>query len=719
MATSVPAGAAPGLFAAAPPPLPRLREDIKLLPGPRSADGSRSWLLHDPVRNVFFQIGWREFQILSQWKGSSLDSIVDSINRGNTLTTDPEEVGKIARFMTDSELVLLAGPDDRAAWTRRIDGLRNKSFSRLFQENLFLRVPLLNPDRFLTATAGLSRIFFSRGFWALTLVAAIVALILVARQWDHFISTFPYFFSIQGMLIYGAALTFAKVIHELGHAYAAKRHGLRVPSMGVAFLVLWPVLFTDTTDSWRLRWGHQRFVVAGAGMAAEIGLAAWALLLWTVVPPGPLQSALFALATATWILTLVVNLNPLIRFDGYFLLSDALGLENLQPRAFGLLRHKFRRICLGLSTADPEPALSDNLRRGMLLYALGALIYRVVLALGIGLLLYYFAFKLLGIFALATVVVVMLFQPLFREIRSIFTSGDEMLKPARLIVFGGVLLALAGLVFYPWQGTVSAPAIRKTQTESRVYTPVAARLVTVDIASGDTVRKGQKIAVLESPEIEFRLKNAAARIDSLRLVADRIRFRQDIADQEAIARQQLAKAIAEQSGYQAQLDALTLRAPFDGAVGWISSSARPGAWVRPSEPVALLIDPRKSFLTAYLQEDDLARVRPGSDARFYAFGVTDRPVAATIRSIAPSAAPTIRDTALASIYGGPIAARAGENGTALPEGGLYEVRLQLSETLSPSGREQTGIVKISAEPESFARRIWRQVRSVMIRESGF
>lgn len=519
------------------------------------------------------------------------------------------------------------------------------------------------------------------------------------------------------------ALSFAKVIHELGHAYAAKRHGLRVPSMGIAFLVFWPVLFTDTTDSWRLRSGRQRFVVAGAGMAAEIALAAWALLLWPLLPPGAVQSAVFALATATWILTLIVNLNPLIRFDGYFLLSDALGVENLQPRAFALLRHGFRKWCLGVASTDPEPGLSDGLRRGMALYAVGALAYRVFLAVGIGVLLYYMAFKLLGIVALTAVIAIMIVQPFIKELRTLFGKGQTLVRPLRLIVFLGVVAGGVGLIFYPWQGTVSAPATLKAAAQSHVFSPYAAQVATVHVKRGDAVARGTPIATLSSPEIEYRLQNATARAETFELVIDRIRFREDIADQETIVRQQLAQTVAEAAGYRAQLDALVLRAPFDGTIIWLADDARPGNWIRPDGAVALVVDASRNVMTAYIEESDLARITIDARGKFYAYGDTAAPAPAVIRSIAPAATDSLRDRALASIHGGPIPVRAGPDNAIIPEGGIYEARFHIEKQTAASpqalSREVTGVMRIEARSESIARRLWRQINTVLVRESGF
>lgn len=719
-----PGMAPPGMIvtAAGAPSVPRLREDIRLLQGPRSADGNQSWLIHDPVRNAFFRIGWREFEILSRWDRGSPEAIAEAVRRGSTVEADAAEVERVARFLIECELVTLSGPQQKQGWLKRVEAARNKSLSRRFQQNLFLRVPLVSPDGFLKATMPAARLFFTRGFWILTALVTLFALAMVGQEWDRFVGTFPYFFSVPGIITYALALTFAKAIHELGHAYAAARHGLRVPSMGVAFLVFWPVLYTDTTDTWRLRSGRDRFLVSAAGMIAEIGLAAWALLLWCFVPPGAVQSALFALATATWLLTVAINVNPLMRFDGYFLLSDALGVENLQPRAFALLRYRFRTVCLGITAMDPEPALSERMRRTLTVYGAATLVYRISIALGIGMLLYYFTFKLLGILALAGVMVTMVVQPAVREARGMVAPGSRLVHPLRLLLFVAFLGGLVALVLYPWQTTVSAPAALKAAAESRVYAPIPARVVELKVASGDRVQAGEPIAQLDSPDLRFRLRKAEIEAENYRLVIDRIQFRPDIADQEAVAREEMAQALAEAAGYRERIASLTLRAPFDGIVTSVSDGIHPDAWVTPSDALALVIRPGDQILTAYVDEDDVSRLAPGASGRFYPFGSTGDPLAVELVSMSPAAVRTIRDRSLSSVHGGPIAAREGNGGVAIPEKGVYEAKLRPKGGLTrdaASLREMTGIVKLDGEKRSIAGRVWTQVHSTLIRESGF
>ena len=161
--------------------------------------------------------------------------------------------------------------------------------------------------------------------------------------------------------------------------------------METAFLVLWPVLYTDTNDAWKLPSVRQRQLINAAGVAAELALACLALLACHLLPEGPLRAAAFLLATTTWIMTLAVNLNPFMRFDGYFLMSDALGIENLHEHAFALGRWRLREWLFDLREAAPEPLVSGQ-TLALDLVCIWRLLYRLVPFVGIALLVYHLFF---------------------------------------------------------------------------------------------------------------------------------------------------------------------------------------------------------------------------------------------------------------------------------------------------------------------------------------
>ena len=300
-----------------------LRENLQLLPGPALEGGSPSWTLHDPPKNQFFRIGRLEFEALSRWSSAlrgavSAQQVTDAINNETTVKTSRDEIEALNNFFTHNCLLAPGNPVSAAIISHR----RNKKTNPLLwliHNYLFLRIPLFKPDAFLDATLPFVKILASKPIQYLFLLMSILSLYLVSRQWQSFLNTFAYFFSLEGLFYYTTALVFVKIFHELGHAYIAKYYGIRVPTLGIALIVLMPMLFTDTTESWKLTDRKARMRIVVAGMATELALAIIATFLWCFIGDGPLRSACFIVATVTWITSLAMNISPFMRFDGYYL----------------------------------------------------------------------------------------------------------------------------------------------------------------------------------------------------------------------------------------------------------------------------------------------------------------------------------------------------------------------------------------------------------------
>ncbi|MFT9458733.1 MAG: hypothetical protein ABF611_04150 [Acetobacter orientalis] len=187
----------------------------------------------------------------------------------------------------------------------------------------------------------------ARRLWTFLLSNAALVLVLISQQWDTFVQDARELWSWQGALIISGAIFVAKAFHELGHGLAAKRYGCRVPAMGLALLVMCPILWTKTTNAWRLTKRHERIAIDAGGVTAELLLGVFAAWLWLFLPDGSATEAALALAASTWILAVTVYFNPLMRFDGYYITSDLLHIENMQERTFPYARWRLRTTIFG------------------------------------------------------------------------------------------------------------------------------------------------------------------------------------------------------------------------------------------------------------------------------------------------------------------------------------------------------------------------------------
>jgi len=698
--------------------LPALRDDLRLLPGPDAADGTPSWNIYDPVRHRYFRVGWPAFEMLSRWSLGRASAVVTTIRAQTTCEVDGQDVEDLVKFLLANQLTREAPGGDTEAYAAQARALRPGWRRWLVHQYLFFRIPVVRPDAFLRRTLRwVEPCFAPATGWALLILGA-VALHLVGRQWDAFLSTFLHFFTWQGLLVYAAAQIFVKVLHELGHAYTAVRQGCRVPVMGVAFLVLFPVLYTDVTDAWRLRSRRARLAVGAAGMLTELGVAAIATFAWTFLPDGPLRSVAFVVGTTSWGLTLLVNLNPFLRFDGYYLLSDWWGVPNLQQRSFALGRWKLREILFDLGDETPVD-VSPRERVRLVAFAWCTWIYRFFLFVGIALLVYHLFPKALAIVFFVVEIAFFIGFPVLGELRVWWERRDEARRTLRfaLVAGGGVALLLA--LVLPWRTSVALPAVLEAERSASVFAPEPARIATMRVTEGQHVAAGDVLVTLEAPGLVHR-----ARVSARRIAALRIRARRAVASDEARAAlrvflEQLAEEESMRTGLEERLAALTLRAPVDGVVTHVAYALHPGRWVNPQLALVHVADPSRLELRALAPEREIGRLREGQQARFVPEAPERASLRATVREIGLADLPSFDSPYLASIYGGAIAVRPDSvEGDLEPESSVYRVRLAPHSQPEWPGQVVRGSVHVQGTAESLARRLFDAVLAVLIRETG-
>ena len=698
--------------------LPPLRQDINLYPGPRKRDGSPTWSLHDPVNNRFFRIGWLEFELLSRWQSGDAETVRQQVNDGTTLHADLSHVMELLDFLKTSQLIQARG---KQAITELYDKAmtgRKHIASWLLQNYLFLRIPLVRPDSFLTRTLPWIRFVFTRGF-ALALVATtLLGIYLVMRQWDSFQQTFLYFFTLEGMLLFAVAMFIAKVIHELGHAYTAKRYGVRVPTMGIALLVLWPVLYTDTSEAWKLPGRRQRLAIAAAGMAAELALASMATLLWSFLPDGPLRSAVFMIATTSWVITLFINLNPFLRFDGYYLLSDFLEVQNLQDRSFALGKWKLRQLILGINDPSPDDFNAQQ-RKLLITYAYSVWIYRFFLFLGIALLVYFFFFKVAGVFLMVTEVAWFIARPVYRELRIWYDMRDRIRWNRNTVTSLMLLLLLVFALVYPISTSVRVPAVLKYAAYTQIHAPNPARVEDVHVSKGDRVESGQRLITLNSPELDYNEEQAQLRVATLKEHMLRQSAHAELLETQQVVQQQLIEAMTELDGFRREQAQLQITAPYSATVIQWDPDVQPGRWVNENLRLGMLVDTGSAAIQGYVEEKDVGRLTVGRDGRFYPDNLDQEPLDVRLIAIDQVNASSLDEPYLASVYDGPLPVNRTDSGELVSDTSLFRLHLALQSTLSGVPQITRGSVLLDGEPESLLQRIWRFVSAVLVRESGF
>lgn len=719
----------PAAAAGKPPDrLPRLRPELKVLDN--RAEGST---VYDPVRGRYFHIDKATAQLLALWaRCATAAELARQAEADYGQQVDGATIAALSRFLTGNELVVIEGEAEWRGQLAQQRRTRQGWIAWAIHNYLFVRIPLVRPQRALQRIAPLLAVFYTRTAALLIGGIGVAGLYLVSRQWDEFTGTFSYFFSLEGALTYVVALAIVKSLHELGHAVTAVRYGCRVPAMGISFMVLVPMLYTDVTDAWRLPSSRQRLAIDAAGLVVETALACIATFAWAFLPDGPLRSLAFATATTGWVLSLGLNLNPFMRFDGYYILSDLVGFANLQPRAFAVGRWRLRELLFGLGDPPPEPLTRRQLA-WLTVYAWAVWIYRLILFTGIALLVYAMSFKLLGVFLFFVEIIYFIALPIWREIREWLTMRDRSFFGRRGMILSALAAGMVGATLVPWQTAISIPALIEDADELQIYPRRPAKIIATHVQIGDRVAPGSPIVDLASPELDHEIALTERKVA---LIEWRLARRAgDAADRsETIVLEQTLKSLrARLAGLRSERAELSIVSDRFGIVAEIDPHLQPGRWLRIGDLVAIVRGQERLALRGYVGESDARRIDLSQNAHFVPEDLLSAGRMVALVQVAAVGSAVMDIPELASHYGGAVASRP-RGGEAASASEPRDVRSKArplvpvasqfvvtGRVLDGGGvpRVLRGTLHARGRGESLAARAWRQVLKVLVRESGF
>ena len=697
--------------------LPPLREDLRLIPGAPGADGSPVWVIVDPVRGKYFQIGWAAYQILSRWSGRSAAVVLSQIHADTTCRATTQDIDDLLRFLYRNHLMREPPQGGYRAYAAQAEAVRPQWLMWLVHHYLFFQIPLVQPDRFLRATLPFVDWLFSKSVAWIVALIGLAGVYLVSRQWDAFTATMVHFFTPRGLALYVLSLAIVKIFHELGHAYTATRYGCRVPTMGIAMMVMVPMLYSDTSDAWKLTSRRQRAAIGAAGMIVECGLAALAIFAWNFLDDGVARSLVFIVATTSLMVGAAINLSPFMRFDGYFVLSDWLGIPNLHERAFAFGRWQLRRLLLGLDRPMPEPVAAAK-RRFLVCFAWGVWAYRFTLFLGIALMVYHYFFKLLGLILFAIEIGWFIVLPVMGELKTWWALRGEIVERRRGWLSAGVLACVIALLFVPWSDRISLPAVLESTPHATIYAPAPGRIVELGVIEGRQVGVGDRLVMLESPALENDMALTSKRIE-----VEQLRAQRQFVDREQLAKHQvtletLRARLSQLEGLLQQQQNLSLTAPIAGVVTDRAEALHVGQWINKELALAYVIDPAGEELHALAPETEVGYLHAGQSARFIPQGPERPSLEAQVAEIRDIDESSFTVPYLLSVYGGDVPVREDAHHRLKPETSVYRVTLHLVESPPRWNQAVRGTVLVKGPRISFAQRVWEKSARIFIRESG-
>ena len=697
--------------------LPKIRDDLKLLETSVAEDGSKRWLLFDPIQNKYFNIGIDAFDLISNWQSDiELEEFLKILEQ-KKYEIDKESLQIFIDFLINNNLIIC----EDLKYTNRMKNIQKQSkqniFKWLIHNYLFIRVPLLKPDNWLEKNKNKVDFFYSTLWQNIILVLGFIGVVFALRDWENFISTFMYLFSKEGLFYYFLSLVFVKSFHELGHAFTAKKLGCKVPTMGVAFLVLFPVLYTDTTNAWKLKSKYQRLRIVVAGMKVELYLALIATFLWSFIPDGIFRSILFIIATTSWISSLLINFSPFLRFDGYYALSDITDSKNLQPRSFSMARWFIRKNFLGLEEQKPE-ILSKQKETFFITYAILTWIYRFFLFLGIAVLVYYFAFKVLGIILFLVEIIWFILLPVFNELKIWWSKRDRVTLNRKNSRFLAFLVLFSFFIFVPWNSSIKMPAIIETQNYYEFYPAEDAYIEEIYFINTQNVKRGDLLLKIKSPMIEHKISQVLKEIKHINIELDKqAGFRENL-NKRFILEENLFKKQNELEGLQKVKDKFEVKAPFSGKI-LFTNDFKINQWISKKESLFVLYDNSNYRIVSFCNEKDLKLLKKNGNAKFIFNSGDIKDISIKLLTISKISTPYLEFPELSSDYGGDIATRQDLNKQIKTEQAYYKIISNFeNKNLNLTTRKQ-GILVAEGVHSSLALKFYKQVISVIIRESSF
>jgi len=695
---------------------PRLRSHIRIL---QHQYRDETWyILQDTVTGRHHRFTPVAHDVIRMMDGQhNIQSIWDAImtQLGDEAPTQGEMIQLLAQLHAVDALQCDITPDTEELF-RRYQQSEQRKWKQRLMTPLAIRLPLLDPDKFLTRYLNWVRPLFSWKAAVVWLMVVGLAALLAGQHWHALrYEITQQVLSPWNLLVLWLVYPLVKGLHELGHAFATRVWGGEVHEMGVLFLVFIPIPYVDASAASAFADKRKRIIVGAAGIIVELFLAAIAFFVWLNVEPGLIRTIAFNVMLIGGVSSLLFNGNPLLRFDGYYILADALEIPNLGTRANRYLGYLVERHVFKLEDAR-HPTTSTKERAWLVGYSIASYMYRVVILIGIALYVagtFFVVGVLLAVWALATQLLV----PFFKLAKYVLT--DNRLRPVRpraVSTSTGLLILLLLLLFV-------MPVPLATRTEGVVWLPEQARIrtgtncfVKAILAPRDSVvEKGQPLVSCEDPGLRAKVKELQAKRQEYqaRLDAERVKDRV----QADILQNDLATTKAELVRAQERLEQLEIRSKVDGTFVVPRYDDLVGRYLPQGEVLAYVIDPKLVRVRAVVDQATIGLVRKHTeriDVRL--FSEVGEIIQANIHHEVPAATYQLPSAALGTQFGGPFQVEPGDEQYLRTLQKVFQFDLLPASYLPMNVIGARVKVRFSHGNEPVGFRIYRLIRQLLLRK---
>jgi putative peptide zinc metalloprotease protein len=517
----------------------KLRTRADLVITEQRYEGRLCRVVKDPVSLKYYRFNTQEYYVFERLNGKhTLEEIRKEFEKRfapDRLTLEDLEV--FARQLVTAGLVQHESPNaGKQLFDKRRKQRRTKRLATL-TNILYIKIPVFDPDRLLNRMIPYLRWIFTKTFLWFSFALMAAAGLFVLFHYKTFYEKLPAyeeFFAFHTLLYMWIALGGVKIIHEFGHGLSCKAFGGESHEMGFLFMCFSPALYCNVTDSWTVADKWKRIIISFAGIWVELIIAAVATFVWWYTPHWPfVNNVAMCLMVLCSVSTFVFNANPLMRFDGYYILADWLEVPNLREKSNRFLSHLFQEKCLGIEV-QPEAYMAPNRKVLFVLYAITSFLYRWFITISILLFLasWLKPYKLesLSVMLALGAVASMVYWPTYRLVKSIRQRGRLPDMKRKRVIATSVVIGLILLAFFalPLPVTrVREIGLVQISDGNREFVQVqeSGILTEVYVHDGQEVTRGQDLGRVRSPQFEFDRRQYEKERDAAAQTLEAIRRR--------------------------------------------------------------------------------------------------------------------------------------------------------------------------------------------------
>lgn len=699
---------------------PRLREHVTVRM--HRYRGQLWYVIGDGLRNRVHRLSPAAYVLVASMDGArTLDSLWSeaAVSLGDDAPSQGQVIQLLGQLHSNDLIAGNVPPDATELFERQQKTNRSKLVQWLMNP-LAMRFPLVDPNNFLTQTMPYVRPLFGRLGGLLWLITVLPALLLAIRYWPELTDNVSDRVLAPGnLLLIAASYPVIKLLHELGHGYMTKAHDGEVHELGVMLLVLLPMPYVEVSSSAGFRGKWTRCAVGAAGIMVELFIAAFALYVWLLVEPGLVRALAFNVMLTASISTVLFNGNPLLRYDGYYILSDAIEVPNLAQRGQQYWSYLLRRYAFGVPVTRDYPATRGE-RICFLLYIPTAAAYRLAVTVGIALLVmskYQAVGVALALWAVGARVVI----PLGRGIWSLLTSPEYLRNRVRVLTLSATVMAAAVLLL------LKLPLPLHTQAEGVVWLPddaivraEAGGFVTaIKAAPGDPVQRGQVLVESVDPELAAKVKTLRAQEEGLIAKLDAVRFTDRV---EAIVTEAELKAVrTDLAAAERQAAQLTTYAGESGIFAMADPADMPGRYFKRGDVMGYVLPTTGAQLVraTVAQEDiDLVRNHVHATRIMLTDHLNQALDAVSVREV-PAGDDKLPSPALGSLGGGVTVVDPKDDHGTTTLNRVFQFDLQLAAPVMQAGFGGRAYVRFDHDWEPLGVQLWRRARQLLLSRVEF